>query len=784
MARKNKAKRRAKRLQARLRRKRRRTEKTNDEVTIPEGYSTPLLKTFGFGSPLAHLTEEQRSEFARSIGEKAAEEFDKRIDELKTVVREHDPLELLATSAFYCLYKGIGPGTDYTQEGPYTQAMVELLQSICLMHSIDEYEQMPVFHQFMFQAMDLCKECSGDYALKRMTSLAEAESRDGPGLLVIEEARMHTQAMRNWGYPQHMERIELELCAPLESDFQSAIGIGPVALHELTVAISQMNHDRVLGFINEIRPVFRETNLRKMVNQFCRITGQSEETAEEMHELIKSKPVPNENKRYGLISYLHQFLPDLFTFTLDDLTALSSIGLGPDDLEQVLDLLSLQFGDLSDENPEHLVLQSKIRTRPLIKLKEATYFLPIHGLLHSFFVDIVEAWTKPHADLKKRYHKRRSVYLESTLKALLDDAFPNCVVKTGTTWRDSESPKEYENDCLVVCGPLALVFEAKSESVDDVAKRGGSKTLADHYETLVSEPAEQAARLARLLEEGKSKREFQTKKHGEYELDLATIKRAVCVSVTLDWLPACSLCWRKLEENGLVHANSRPAINLSLADLMVVLEVLQSPATRVHYFWRRAEWESRVEYMADELDLLVYYLSEGLAIPRCEDGETHPLILYGNSDELHRRYMASWAEDEETPPLPRRILTDWWMAILERVESIDLHQSWDIACVLLDLDYRRQQEFEKRFEDVMKNVERDGNDCGTNGLITYADHTESVGAVVAFAYEGLDKEERDARAEDLAAKAQSDSGARRIVVIGRDVKRLGYPYDFLAYIDG
>jgi hypothetical protein len=71
-----------------------------------------------------------------------------------------------------------------------------------------------------------------------------------------------------------------------------------------------------------------------------------------------------------------------------------------------------------------------------------------------------------------------------------------------------------------------------------------------------------------------------------------------------------------------------------------------------------------------------------------------------------------------------------------------------------------------------------------NGLITYADHTESVGAVVGFAYRGLTTEERNDRAANLAARAQVDARAERVVVIGRNVERRGDPYDFLAYFGG
>lgn len=498
---------------------------------------------------------------------------------------------------------------------------------------------------------------------------------------------------------------------------------------------------------------------------------------------MHSRPGSIDDKRFFLLSYFHQFLPDLFTFTAEHCAASLADGTSVTQLQRVLDDLSFRFGDLAGENPEHLMMQSKIRTRPMIAVDEGTYFVPILGLFNSFFVEIIESWLRTHPDLKDRYHRRRASYLEDSLNSLLVASFPGSIIHTGITWTDQSNGKTYENDCLVVCGPLAIVFEAKSERVDDVAKRGGIRTLEDHYETLVSEPAEQATRLAKLLEEGAGVTHFRTTSGGEFDLNLSSIRRALCVSVTLDWFPAATLCWKQLLEGDLVSRDARPAINVSLADLLVVLEVLESPARRLHYFWRRAEWESTVEYVGDEEDLLVYYLSGGLAILRKEDGSPiDGMMLYGNSQELHRYYMAEWMESEDLPPRPRRILSDWWSSIIGRIELIDQPHRWDIACVLLDLDYEGQVEFERQFDDVVQTVSREGNDCGKNGLITYAHHTESVGAIVGFAYKSLSTQERNARAVDLAAQARRDAGAERVVVIGRDVQRLGQPYDFVAYV--
>lgn len=135
-------------------------------------------------------------------------------------------------------------------------------------------------------------------------------------------------------------------------------------------------------------------------------------------------------------------------------------------------------------------------------------------------------------------------------------------------------------------------------------------------------------------------RKFATTADEEYELDLSAIRRVVSVSVTLDWFPATGMCWRQLYSASLVTDRERPTVHLSLADLMVLSEVLAGPATLVHYFWRRSEWEEHVSYLGDEEDLLVYDLSEGLFIADPLRDQSAAMNLHGRSDELHRHYTA------------------------------------------------------------------------------------------------------------------------------------------------
>ena len=91
--------------------------------------------------------------------------------------------------------------------------------------------------------------------------------------------------------------------------------------------------------------------------------------------------------------------------------------------------------------------------------------MPICGLVNGFFLELVESWIKPYADLEQGdYHVGRAAYLEGALKKMLAESFPGCDVRSGTTWTGSDDYGQTdENDCLVVCGPLALVFKSEIE---------------------------------------------------------------------------------------------------------------------------------------------------------------------------------------------------------------------------------------------------------------------------------------------------------------------------------
>ena len=129
-----------------------------------------------------------------------------------------------------------------------------------------------------------------------------------------------------------------------------------------------------------------------------------------------------------------------------------------------------------------------------------------------------------------------------------------------------------------------------------------------------------------------------------------------------------------------------------------------------------------------------------------------------------------------------RILTEWWSAIVEKVVASERPDKWDVACVLLDLSYERQVDLEKHFKVSVEAVKKEGNYCGKEAVSTWAHHTESLGVVVALAYDDLPTQERNDMAADVSGLAQADADATRVVVIGKNVAHDNWPYDFLGFV--
>jgi hypothetical protein len=752
-------------------------------VKPPPGYSTPVIHNFSFDNPFAGLSDESRRELLHALATNAAARLEESQLELKEIIKHVNPLELLATAAFYSM-KVIGPDAELTDDGPYPQAVAELLQSLVLGTPTDELGDQSILQSDFGRCIEAAKSCLETLELKPLGELAEAEDGTKDILMMREGARMFTRSVRNWGYPQHMRQIIRAMFDPLETAIIETSGFSISDMLQFFDNLTDAICDRVDKLRQTIAIGMCRKTLRETLKAWCEALGEPQENADLFLAQLRSLKRPVDQLRSFAVAFFHRFFPRCFTFDADELVAIFPHNLTRPKLTSLIDRLSLRFGELSADRFEHLATQSPIRLRPFIAVANESHFIPIPGLLNSFSLEIAENFVKENQSLWDRYLERRSKYLEATIRDLFANAFPEAIVESNIVWDDPVSGKRFETDVIVVLGPLALLIEAKSSRVSDSARRGGELRLKREFERLVDQPAEQATRIASALEKAEQRFTFYRQSGDSFTVPAGGIHRSVCLSITLDSLPGPTLCWTSLLKAGLVDPARRPTITMSLADLIVVLDALENPSVRLHYFWRRSEWEKRVEYVGDEEDVLVYYLSNALPdIGPQGDEKPIQLMLIGNSDEMRRYYMATWYDPDATVPRPRRLMTPWWHELIDRIQQLDRPEKWEIACCLLDVGYELQRKVEEGVDRVIAFVRRYGNTVADDAIVIRCPTTESACAVVIFAYRDLSLKDRNAFAQNLINQCFERHSVRRIVLIGRDVQRNGRPYDFMLFSD-
>ena len=147
-----------------------------------------------------------------------------------------------------------------------------------------------------------------------------------------------------------------------------------------------------------------------------------------MIELAQSENLSLEQIKSFILSHSDLTLPEDLTFDLSTLS--SELGLPEESLSTALEKLSLSFGDLAEYRTEQLFLYNPVWTKPLIKLENGTFFCATPQVFFSFIFPIFEELIGTVEPLRESYRTRRAEFLESEIKRLFGQAFPECEIAT------------------------------------------------------------------------------------------------------------------------------------------------------------------------------------------------------------------------------------------------------------------------------------------------------------------------------------------------------------------
>lgn len=717
-------------------------------------------------TPFANMTENEIEEQIDEIADKANAQFQHDLVHLSNLITKLDPFLALSHYALYALsYDGIRPET----ESPIaiTQHHIEFLQAFILQHQLQDFHEHPAVGEEVEMIVERLFSLSLSFQLKRFkvvkaTMTAVERRRFG----VQEYMRISTQNIRNWGYSDQMERLLKELFRPIDENVEQKLGVRIEHLLNMCFSLIRLAEDRITKHIQKIKLALQSSNPRRMLEKYANGFLIDKTKMDSLLEESRSKSWTHHQLRTVLIMHSDLFLPDLFTFTLDDLADLYSASVEQESLKKIMLLWSMPFGELAGNNTEHFFLANPIWNKPFIRSDENTFFCPIVGALASFCFDLMEAVIQDDKQLWESYENRRGKFLEEAVFKLAISAFPSGQIFRGSLYPDETGTNiAGENDILVILDTHAIVIEAKAGRVRSQARRGAIQTMQSDVGKLITDASEQAHRFIDFVQQHPIF-DYSTKSGVVNKVDASKIEHFVPLNVTLESLGALSAYTPALIEADLIKPGTALIPSMSLADFETIIHILDHPLQTIHYLRWRTHLEKTLDYAADEIDLLAVYIRDGFAQNQVLTGE-FSAWFYGES-ELFNPYFMRF-HHKQSVVKPQRRLTNWWKNLLTQIEQSQVENWTDLGCLLLNVSFNQQLLIERKLRTNTRKLKR---------VTTQTHLSEAVlisnDVFLLIAYRTEEKQEKTL-VEDLARLSLQDMSMARVGIISLNVDREDYP---------
>jgi hypothetical protein len=309
------------------------------------------------------------------------------------------------------------------------------------------------------------------------------------------------------------------------------------------------------------------------------------------------------------------------------------------------------------------------------------FWLPIPHLLfqslyYTFYFDLMG--DSAYGDI---FGKARGVYLENKTAEYLKRIFPSSTVLLNPYY-----PKSNEEfaDILVLFDGKIIVVQCKGKPLTRNARIGASATaLASDVQKAIKNAIDQSARCRLYLE--RDDKAVLIHDGIELTIDMTAVTSIDLMAVTFMPLHMMATRIREVEEDlGLSHARYE-AWALALGDLDVVTDICDSPARFFQYINRRLLLEKgTIRVHGDEMDLLAFFLTQGLWMQDEQFKNTNLVAIAGFSNEVDEYIFRKWDTLSEVskPRVPRPKGFD---ELVRAVESLPHFHRTDCAIALLEV---------------------------------------------------------------------------------------------------
>lgn len=560
-------------------------------------------------------------------GDHARDIRDKKIARLKEIFRTCYPAWIVGNMARVAVIAGRGPRDWYEIQGVF--ALVQYAVGIAVTESKDQ-KSLPIPSAALTQeSYDLVAEI---FALDWFLIHFGRNKALPPHVASAQtDLRMDGLIDRWQGYGEHLSVILRETCSKIEDLIHSELGWSPSSLPEISDAIRSLLQQRIDGFHPGARRRLHAAGAAGRV--------QYQEMVEE------------------IINEYDIFSANLFIITPSELATYASL---PEvELRAALKDISLVPGcqpDFATPTEDNLA-----RIYSGMDLGDDRFLIwSPAGLVqesHTWFYDLLQR--RGLDMLRKKYVEARDATTERIVASSLAELFTERRTIQSVRYASDGRP---DVDCLVIVPGDLLVVECKAHLMTAAARRGAPERISKKFDELVFKPAAQATRFVEHLRGG-------GKVFGRFQRDMPIIvgesssfPRMVVTYERVDPLAAYAFTSTEWV--------SEPAWVLPLADLLVIVEILPSPALFWHYaFLRWQQSHQRKLVVQSELDVLGLFLKNKRAFKELAEraASTGGIIVGPAAYAINDYYTAAESRDARKPamPIPTLILEDLDRALTE-----------------------------------------------------------------------------------------------------------------------
>lgn len=709
----------------------------------------------------------------RQIEREHKRQFSLNMEKLTEKLKGIEPLSLLAWLSYHCTaHDGSGVCED---EAMLLHHHIELIQAIII--SIPPTERcISDFYiaKSVNDIAELTRTLYDNFSLMRLRSGSLVADKPKEKY-ILESIRLQTTTIRNWAFPEQAIEIARKITNRIDhkNSIRCEYSISGVVhiLNELVRIIE----NRSTVYSRKVKQWHSEQTKHEIVKTYIECNPSCKRSIDEIQKALDGVSCADEVRQI-LLSHSDLALPEIFKFTIDEILELAPCNIGKVNLIEIIEKISLGFGDLEDQNKEHFFMGNPIWRKPFIKTTQSDYYLLLPNLIFHSILDIVELLMAESEELLEAYHDARSKFLEDEVEVLFRNAFSGSEVYRGVQWGDKR--KSFENDLIVGFGKYLLIVEAKSGKITEPTKRGAVKRLDREFRELIEEPCFQAYR---LISELKSKNGIIEAYSNNKIIQInSNGKQIIPISVTLETVGRFSVSLSDSVEANILDRKVLGAISISIADLQSVISIFQHSIEILHYLLTRTHFQNKFKYIADELDLLALYLETGLNID--ENRYRGKVIsFYGKSRKLDEYFLKYYRGKNPKKPKPNR--TVWWQEVLHACVLGKGNDSDEIALRLLDVNLNDQKSFEIMVSESIADVLVHGNDSKINIALLGNRSKNRKNYLSAYVYRELSVKQRNANIQRVFSLVlESEPNLEDLLLVGIDVLSSRTPYDIICIL--